>query len=300
MQYSAVRRHRMHRVANYIRNNLSEPMDLEQLAKTACLSKFQFIRAFSEHYRETPINYLWRLRLEYGARKLVFENQKSITSIAMNFGFASSQNFSGSFSRRFGVAPSIFRFNNLNGFMSREQANLSPYKIATKNRENQHVDRNPFTIRIKKHSAIRMAYVRYIGSYWDSNSSIAFEQLEMWARKKGLWDTVSHMIGICPDNSGVTPDGHCTYDACLPVPDNIQEDDTVSIQTIPAGTYAIMGVDPDTNIKDAWMWFFTGWIKAHGAVYDFAQPYERYPIAKKQWVAKDQGLELCIRLKALL
>lgn len=299
MLYAAARRHRMNRVANYMRSHLTEPMDLERLAKVACLSKYQFIRVFSNYYQETPINCLWRLRLEYGARSLVFSNEKTITNIAMGFGYATSQNFSRAFNQRFGVPPRIFRSNNPEGFSSLEQVNLSPDKIEHTKKQAIQIDctaKNP--VRIEVRPVIRTAYIRYIGSYWDSDGEMSntFDRLVMWARSNGLWDSAAQFIGICPDNSGVTLEGHCTYDVCLPVPDTIQEDDVVSIQTIPAGSLAIMTVDKDTTLKDAWKWLAT-WVKENVVVYDFRQPYEVYPIINEQNAIEEREIELCIRLE---
>jgi len=66
--------------------------------------------------------------------------------------------------------------------------------------------------------------------------------LERWARARGLWHGVDAVIGVCPDNWKLTPAECCIYDACLPVADDVEEDDIVSVQEIPAGLYAVMTI----------------------------------------------------------
>lgn len=297
MLHTAARRHRMNRVANYIRANLSDSLNLEKLAEYACLSKFQFIRAFEYYYQETPMRQLSRLRLEYGARSLVFENEKSITHIAMGFGYATSQNFSGAFHRHFGVAPRVFRKNNPTRFVTPEQIGPGSQKFAQIETMGQTDHWRKSQVQVEMQPPIRVAYIRNIGAYWIPDSGIeeTYDKLEMWARSKGLWRSASKVIGICPDSSAVTPEGYCAYDACLPVSDNIQEDDVVSIQTIPAGTFAKMAVDSYAKTKISWQWLVSNWINEENV--GCCEFYEAFSIVNEQWNIEESSINLCIRLK---
>jgi AraC family L-rhamnose operon regulatory protein RhaS len=57
----------------------------------------------------TPIQYLNHCRLTAAARLLKETPNRSITQIALNCGFASSQYFATLFRRHFGVTPRAFR-----------------------------------------------------------------------------------------------------------------------------------------------------------------------------------------------
>ncbi|MEM7226067.1 MAG: helix-turn-helix domain-containing protein, partial [Pseudomonadota bacterium] len=109
MQRQSAQRHRVNRVVNFAYENLAESLDLDQLAEVACLSKYHFLRVFSRYQRESPVQFLWRLRLERAARSLVIRQESSITDIALDCGFSCSQTFSRAFRRQFGIAPRALR-----------------------------------------------------------------------------------------------------------------------------------------------------------------------------------------------
>lgn len=79
MNRQAATRHRVNRVINFVHANLDRPLGLDGLAAVACLSKFHFTRVFQAHCRETPFRYLWRVRLERAARRLVYDAEASVT-----------------------------------------------------------------------------------------------------------------------------------------------------------------------------------------------------------------------------
>lgn len=85
--------------------NLAEPWSLEDLAAQCGMGLTQF----TEHCRSltnlSPKQYLIRCRLEYAARRLRDEPRRSITTIALDCGFASSQYFATLFSKHFGCLP---------------------------------------------------------------------------------------------------------------------------------------------------------------------------------------------------
>ena len=112
MRIEALQRHRVNRVMNFARNCSSEALTLENLADIACLSRYHFTRVFTHHCQETPIEFLSRMRLEQAVSNLMLDSCMSVTSIALEAGFSSSQAFSNAFSRRFGISPRNFRVKN--------------------------------------------------------------------------------------------------------------------------------------------------------------------------------------------
>ena len=89
--------------------NLAEPWSLEDLAAQCGMGLTQF----TEHCRSltnlSPKQYLIRCRLEYAARRLRDEPRRSITTIALDCGFASSQYFATAFRQRYRTAPLAWR-----------------------------------------------------------------------------------------------------------------------------------------------------------------------------------------------
>jgi AraC-like DNA-binding protein len=85
-----------------------EDVDLDAAAKQAGLSPFHFLRMFSRVLGVTPHQYLVRSRLRRAAR-LLAEEDRAITDIAFDVGFADLSNFVRSFRRAAGVSPRGFR-----------------------------------------------------------------------------------------------------------------------------------------------------------------------------------------------
>ncbi|HET6803989.1 MAG TPA: AraC family transcriptional regulator [Frateuria sp.] len=90
---------------------LSQPSAMHtvaSLAKTACMSRSAFAKAFVETTGVTPIDFLTRARLAK-ARDLLAATEGSIASIALAVGFASRSHFSFRFRERYDEDPSAFR-----------------------------------------------------------------------------------------------------------------------------------------------------------------------------------------------
>ena len=105
---SAADRRRAVEAAQWIEAHVCEEVDLERAACHAGLSAFHFLRVFSRTLGVTPHQYLVRSRLRRAAR-LLADEERSITGIALDVGFADLSNFVRSFRRAAGVSPRGFR-----------------------------------------------------------------------------------------------------------------------------------------------------------------------------------------------
>jgi AraC family transcriptional regulator len=105
---SARDRSRAVRAALWIDANAHEPIDLEGAAREVGSSPFHFLRLFRDVLGVTPHQYLVRARLRRAAR-LLAEDARSITDIALDVGFADLSNFVRTFHRAAGVSPRSFR-----------------------------------------------------------------------------------------------------------------------------------------------------------------------------------------------
>jgi AraC-like DNA-binding protein len=85
-----------------------EPIDLESAASEAGLSSFHFLRLFARVLGVTPHQYLVRSRLRHAAR-LLADDARSITDVALDVGFFDLSNFVRTFHRAAGVSPRRFR-----------------------------------------------------------------------------------------------------------------------------------------------------------------------------------------------
>ncbi len=85
-----------------------EGVDLEASAKQAGLSPYHYLRMFSRVLGVSPHQYLVRSRLRHAARLLADED-RAVTDVALDVGFADLSNFVRSFRRAAGVSPREFR-----------------------------------------------------------------------------------------------------------------------------------------------------------------------------------------------
>lgn len=101
-------RRRAVEAALWIDANAHEPIDLESTAREFGLSSFHFLRLFAKVLGVTPHQYLIRSRLRRAAR-LLADDTRSITEIALDVGFADLSNFVRTFHRVAAVSPRSFR-----------------------------------------------------------------------------------------------------------------------------------------------------------------------------------------------
>jgi transcriptional regulator GlxA family with amidase domain len=86
----------------------SEPLDVDDLARAAGLSRAHFSREFRRAFGESPHAYLLTRRLERAAA-LLRTTDRSIADICLSVGLQSVGSFTTSFTRHFGKPPSAYR-----------------------------------------------------------------------------------------------------------------------------------------------------------------------------------------------
>jgi AraC-like DNA-binding protein len=85
-----------------------EPLEVEDLAKAAGLSKAHFSREFRRTFGESPYVYLLTRRLERAAA-LLRNTDHSVAEICLEVGLQGIGSFTTSFKRTYGVTPVAYR-----------------------------------------------------------------------------------------------------------------------------------------------------------------------------------------------
>jgi AraC-like DNA-binding protein len=85
-----------------------EPLEVDDLARRAGLSRAHFSREFRRTFGETPHAYLLTRRLERAAA-LLRMTDRSISDICFSVGLRSVGSFTTSFTQTFGVSPAAYR-----------------------------------------------------------------------------------------------------------------------------------------------------------------------------------------------
>jgi len=92
-------------VYNYIMQNYSSALTLEDVAMQAHLTPTAFCRYFKKHTRHTLVNFVNKVRVNEACKMLVNGSAKSIATIAYSCGFNSITNFNYVFKSITGVSP---------------------------------------------------------------------------------------------------------------------------------------------------------------------------------------------------
>ena len=95
----------------FMRDNVTEPLTIDEIAKAACMNKFHFLTSFKLRYGLSPHQWLVRLKLEY-ARTLLLTGKYSVADTCHQVGFDSPGTFSLLFKRTFGYPPSKYPISN--------------------------------------------------------------------------------------------------------------------------------------------------------------------------------------------
>lgn len=233
-------------VIRYLESNFKAPLNLKEVAEKAFLSPYHFHRIFKAVTHETLAGYLRRLKLEYAAQRL-FYNEESITEIALTLGFASSQSFAKAFRQYFGIKATDIRncitleqycllIKNSNiGHLIRKNGNENSEDNAYSLPCYQQGEKTMNAIKTERVEEKLLAYIRVTGPY-GKNYEGAQQKLYQWAGAHALAEGDS--IYIYHDNPEITPDEKCRTDICIAVPVGTNVPKGIELQTLPAGSYA--------------------------------------------------------------
>jgi AraC-like DNA-binding protein len=105
--YAPTARHLL-RAKDYADAHYTRPLDVDELARVAGLSRAHFSREFRRAFGESPHAYLLTRRLERAAA-LLRNTDHSVTEICFAVGLQSLGSFTTSFTRTYGVSPTVYR-----------------------------------------------------------------------------------------------------------------------------------------------------------------------------------------------
>jgi AraC family transcriptional regulator len=100
-------RRALSRACSYMENNIGESFTLSDLASAAGVSRFHFSRLFRVSTCESPMRYLFRLRIERAIEMLERSDHK-VCEVAAILGFSDQSHFARTFRRITGVSPKMF------------------------------------------------------------------------------------------------------------------------------------------------------------------------------------------------
>jgi AraC family transcriptional regulator len=108
LRVSAQDERRIARALRHAEKAADRPLDLDQLAGEAAMSRYHFLRVFRRVVGETPYQYVIGLRLARAAERLLV-SRDPVSRIAFEQGFGDLSTFNARFRARFGQSPTAFR-----------------------------------------------------------------------------------------------------------------------------------------------------------------------------------------------
>jgi AraC family transcriptional regulator len=238
----------MDRVYDFIQDHLAEDLPIARLAEVAIVSPWWFQRIFLQMTKETPAQFVRRLRIERAANLLLIQKSSSIGSIASDCGFGSAELMTRHFKNRFGHNPTEWRKVNAAPMLRRigqipdsnrwspdkDEQGAEPAKDDILHRD---LEGTVSPLRLERRDERRLIYTRHFRGY-DAAILDAFERLRNWALPRGLINDRTITVGIGLDNPNVTDAEKCRFLACFTVERTPEIGEGIGTRVIPAGLYA--------------------------------------------------------------
>ena len=275
---------RVNRAIDFIQRNLSREISLDELASVAAFSPYHFHRIFTAMVGEPVMAFARRLRVERAASDLLTNPERSITSIALDCGFNSPEVFARHFRARFGVTAGEWRANS--GISKNDQADSKQDQVVLSGpryapqwwalNAQKITEEELVQVEIVDMPAIRAAYVRRMGSYFNSPRE-AWELLCRWAGPRRLLGPDTMYFGISYDSPEITEAAKLRYDACIAVGPEVKAEGEVGILDVPAQRVASARYDgPGEGIASAYQSLYRDWLPTSGFVPADAPCFEVY------------------------
>lgn len=265
---------RVGRVEQLIAQRLDdESLEPAHLAKAANLALHHFHRVFRAQTGETVMQHVRRLRLERAARTLrTTSAPERLLEVALEAGYESHEAFTRAFQARFGVAPSTWR--------------QTPRVLPTTPPVAQ--------VSVRVQGPTRLLTLRHRGSY--ALVGETWTRLMTWVHARGL--QAAPMVGLCPDDTDVTPEALLGYDAGVEVGPAVAAEGELVEQVVPAGHWAVgLHVGSYMRLHETYLDVIGRWFPDSG--YDLspeAAVVERFLDDPREVPEEQLRTEVCVRI----
>ncbi len=281
---------RINKVLDYIERNYDKQFTLGELAEVANFSRFHFHRIFQALMKETPFQFITRMRLEKAAYLMAAGHRESITAIAQMVGFTDIAVFSRNFSKHFGLSASRYRREKCKlSNLSQEDSNLQqstgsasmyfcPDSQTLQWRTNMKLNKS---VEVRELPKMTLAYIRHIGPYKGNEKLFEslWNRLFSWAGPRGLIGGPGFTaLVVYHDDPNVTTEDKLRMSVSLTVPPDTKVDGEVGKMELEAARYVIARFEVGADeFQQAWEWVYGEWFPASGYQPDDKPCFEMYP-----------------------
>lgn len=250
---------RMQRVRDHIRANLDQPINLDQLADIACLSRFHWHRVYRGLAGETIWQTVRRMRLQRAAADLA-AGTSSIADITARSGYANPRAFTQAFKAEYGMNPQGYRASG-----GHRRYDDPQWQERT----------SMFDVRIESREAMLVCGLPHSGSYLDIGAT--FARLGETLGRAGCRPGTGQMTAVYFDDPDITPEAQLRALAGMVFAGGNPFPPDFSTHTVPAGRHAVLThKGPYAELGKAYAWFFGQWLPASGETPMETPPLEIY------------------------
>lgn len=285
-------RERILKVLTYLQEHLDQALDVEALAQVAHLSPFHFHRVFRALVGETAMEHVRRLRLERAARQLK-STAVPVVQVAFAAGYEAQEAFTRAFAARFGVPPAEYRRQRREskaapgGPGGPSDAAGAPALLAA-------APDRVGPVEVRSLEATRAAFARHVGPYGGVGE--AWGRLYAFAGRHRL--SPEQAFALTYDDPEVSPPERFRYDACLEVGPEILGEDSIGIQLIPAGRFAVaIHRGPYEALGETYGYLLAIWAPRAGCAVSYGPSIERYLDDPHRTSAAELRTEVWLRLE---
>ncbi|MGL1893491.1 MAG: AraC family transcriptional regulator [Spirochaetaceae bacterium] len=183
---------------DYIEENFDTRITTKELAEVSAFSEYHFHRIFKSITNETVNQYIGRLRMGKTYRNLIISNDP-ITSIAFNYGYSSSANFTRDFRKYYNTSPSFIRKSRSSIISKISNPNNLSLKF----------------LGLKDIPDMEVIYRRVSDGYNTTNIQASFKELLNFIKINKVKFADVRSIGIGYDDPDYISHKKCRYDACI-------------------------------------------------------------------------------------
>lgn len=190
---------------DYIMQHLDENLSLDTVADRFYISKYHFSRIFKEETGESIYAFIKRCKVDQSAIDIKLNPTKSITDIALDYGYSSS-NYSSVFRQHHDISPLIFRqFIPVHS----RRVPFAPERVA-RFKTAEEYDAN---IQVQELKDMFVLYERFIGNYVDieKNWYRFLDRYKSWLNEKTI------LIERFFNDPSITSASQCICDICMTI-----------------------------------------------------------------------------------
>ncbi|MNB91802.1 Transposon Tn10 TetD protein [compost metagenome] len=261
---------RMMDALDYMENHMTEPMNMEEIAKAACSSSFHFQRMFNLVTGVTVAEYIRKRRLTLAAQELAMSPVR-VLDVSLKYGYDSPEAFAKAFRKAHGISPSAARepgtvlkaFPRLTFTLSLKGDKEMDYRI-------EHKEAFRVIGRKLETTTRDGENLREIPKFWDTCNSDGSSD-----RLVELGGGVHDLLGICADMKHEQE----TLSYWVAVESEAAVPDGYSSTVIPAATWAVFtSIGPMPHaIQKVWERIFQEWFPGTRYEHSGGPEFELYP-----------------------